>query len=334
MQGPLVSVILPTYNRAALLPRAVESVLSQDYSNLELIIIDDGSTDNTPEIVSSIADPRVRCIRLEQNRGIGAARNEGVHHALGEFTAFIDSDDIWLPGKLTRQVGILLKYPHIGLLFCDFVNSNYVTGVRDRGFYQNAAGLAMLDKKRLDQNVFEICSHLPEAMLCNSVIGTASIVMLRTSIFARIGNFDKSLSGPEDFEFWWRAALNGVRFAYMTEPLVERNKDEKSITSNVLNFSARKLQALDLCTATAIQNGRTDLLPHLRAARHRVWRSLVFEHARCGERHEAWRAFRRSLSYGNSLQAWAYVALSLLGAGGFQRLKQARHLLAQARGVS
>ncbi|NJN86713.1 MAG: glycosyltransferase family 2 protein [Leptolyngbyaceae cyanobacterium SL_7_1] len=99
----IVSVIIPTYNRADLLSRAIDSVLNQTLTNLELIIVDDGSTDNTAEVVNSFNDSRIRYIPLGKNCGGGYARNHGIHLATGEFIAFLDSDDVWLPEKLASK---------------------------------------------------------------------------------------------------------------------------------------------------------------------------------------------------------------------------------------
>lgn len=102
--SPLVSVILPTRNRAQLLPRAIRSVLGQTYSSLELIIVDDASSDATPQTLQSVKDPRVRCVRNEINRGPGGARNTGIQEAKGELISFLDDDDEYAPDKLRRQV--------------------------------------------------------------------------------------------------------------------------------------------------------------------------------------------------------------------------------------
>ena len=100
----LVTVVLPTYNRARTLPRAIASVLNQDYRNLELLVVDDASSDDTAAVVAAIADPRIRYIRLPKNGGASHARNAGLAEAKGAFIAFQDSDDEWLAGKLTKQV--------------------------------------------------------------------------------------------------------------------------------------------------------------------------------------------------------------------------------------
>ena len=107
--NPLVSVIIPTYNREWSLNRAIDSVLAQDYKNFELIVVDDGSTDATPELLSTYGDAIVM-IRQE-NSGVSAARNRGVKEAAGELISFLDSDDYWLPKKLTTQVDFFLSHP-------------------------------------------------------------------------------------------------------------------------------------------------------------------------------------------------------------------------------
>ena len=114
MQGPLapssspqVSVVIPTYNRASVLGRAITSVLNQTFHDLECIIVDDGSTDQTTQVVAGFEDPRLRLLRLPVNRGVGHARNVGIQSARGELIAFLDSDDEWLSQKLERQAACL-----------------------------------------------------------------------------------------------------------------------------------------------------------------------------------------------------------------------------------
>src|SRR2546426_2534703 len=114
-----VSVIVRTYNRAYAIRDALESALKQSYHDFELIVVDDGSTDHTSEVVQSFCDERIRLVRHERNRGVAAACNSGISAARGEFVAFLDSDDIWKPSKLERQVDFLLRYAGIDAVFCD-----------------------------------------------------------------------------------------------------------------------------------------------------------------------------------------------------------------------
>src|SRR5690349_3602213 len=108
---PKVSVIIPTYNRAQFIARAVDSVLEQTYKDFEIIVIDDGSSDNTQEILKAY-EGKIRYV-YQQNKGISAARNRGIQEAKGEYIAFLDSDDVWKPEKLSVQVAILDVNPHV-----------------------------------------------------------------------------------------------------------------------------------------------------------------------------------------------------------------------------
>src|SRR4030042_5052103 len=107
---PTVSIIIPTYNRAHLVMRAINSVLDQSFQDFEIIIVDDASRDNTEKMVSGIRDKRIFYIRHEKNRGGSAARNTGIKQARGEYIAFLDSDDEWLPEKLEKQLKVLEQY--------------------------------------------------------------------------------------------------------------------------------------------------------------------------------------------------------------------------------
>jgi glycosyltransferase involved in cell wall biosynthesis len=109
-RSPLISVVLPTYNRASMLAVAVQSVLAQTFADLELIVVDDGSTDETPGVLEAIADPRLVRLRSDQQRGAAVSRNAGIGAARGEFLAFQDSDDEWLPGKLERQLSVFADH--------------------------------------------------------------------------------------------------------------------------------------------------------------------------------------------------------------------------------
>ena len=116
---PAVSVVLPTYNRASTLRRAVDSVLCQDFGDFELIVVDDGSRDQTASILSDIDDARLRVIRLPENRGQAHARNVGLDAASADLAAFQDSDDVWHPNKLSRQVAAIRAIPDASVVYSD-----------------------------------------------------------------------------------------------------------------------------------------------------------------------------------------------------------------------
>lgn len=116
-QSPLVSIIIPTYNRAALIGETIESVRQQTCTSWELIVVDDGSTDNTPDLMQQLNDPRITYYRIEHSGGFGVVRNHGISKARGEFIAFLDSDDLWHPRKLSAQLSCLETEPGTAFVF-------------------------------------------------------------------------------------------------------------------------------------------------------------------------------------------------------------------------
>ena len=128
--NPKVSVVIPTHNRAVLLHRAVESVLVQTYTDFEVIIVDDCSSDNTQEVIREFSDPRVYPIRHDINKGVAAARNTGIAHARGEYVAFLDDDDECTPDRLADQVRVLDSNPDVGMVYGWTEEINDATGTR------------------------------------------------------------------------------------------------------------------------------------------------------------------------------------------------------------
>lgn len=186
---PLVSVVIPTHNRADLLPQAIDSVLSQDYPHVEIIVVDDGSTDDTAQIMQCYKPP-VRYIQ-QANQGAAAARNRGIREASGEFIAFLDSDDWFLPGKLSLQAHYLLEHPQIGLVYSAY---------------------DVIDENRdLRWHVMPDLITGPHAyldLLWRCMVGpiTMPTVMLRRAIFDHITPFDETMRLAEDLDLWCRIA--------------------------------------------------------------------------------------------------------------------------------
>jgi GT2 family glycosyltransferase len=311
--APFVSVITPTYNRAHVLLRAVQSVLEQDFVDFELLVIDDGSTDDTARLLADLEDPRVNYSRFEINRGIGAARYEGVARARGTLVAFLDSDDCWKPGKLTKVVAAFAQHPQVDLVFSDFEDINYISNTREKGLVNAEVALRRLHISPLAEGWWAIQAGVPEGLMRLNFVGPSSVVVMRHSVFERVGNFREDLSGPEDLEMWWRAAVLGARFAYTTDVLVERHKDRGSITAQKRVFATRRLKALDACEETARRASRLDLLTHVDSARCHTWCDLIEVSAREANRGEAWKAFRSSVPYGLSLEALRNLAIALAG---------------------
>ncbi|WP_324667972.1 glycosyltransferase family 2 protein [Geochorda subterranea] len=213
---PLVSVIIPTYNNAHVLPRAIRSVLAQTYSNWELIVVDDGSSDNTAEVMGQFEDPRIRYIRHDNpGMGPGAARNTGLRLAQGDYVAFLDSDDEWLPEKLEAQLGVFKRASErVGVVYCGVLRVYDGTGFR-RTHIPRVRGMALQDALALEVGC------------------TPSTTMVRRAYLSQVGLFDESLMTGEDLDMWLRLAR--VCYFDFTEHVlvIKHEMDKESSRSRV-----------------------------------------------------------------------------------------------------
>lgn len=311
---PRVSVLIPTYNRAQFIPRAIESVLSQDFDDLELIVVDDGSTDNTADVILEIAarDPRVCYRKLPRNRGVGFARETGLRQARGSYIAWIDSDDCWLPGKLNSQISVMDLHPEIDILFGDFWNDNHLKSARDRFFAQSSTAISLLHSRSIDDNLFIVERGMKRALLADSIVHLQT-VLFKTSLLDRTGGFDMALRSAEDLEFFFRAGLHHAVFAFLDHPLAERHKYQDSITADGLFSWNEKLRALTRCEHWAGRAGRHDLLPFVRKAKQRAIRNLVWGYGMRGERLRVVGMARANFQAGFSLYTFGHVCLAMLG---------------------
>lgn len=200
MCKPLVSIIIPTYNRLHTLPRAIASVLAQSYTNIEVIVVDDGSTDGTDKYMEAVVDTRVKYVRLKENRGPAGARNHGVEIAKGEYVAFQDSDDEWIVDKLEKQMELLLKNPDtMQMVYCAM-----------QGMYEDGSRGEILPSIKIPMD--EKSGEIFEYLLQTCMIGTVAMVVSKKS-FQDIGGFCEVLKSLEDYEFSLRfAKKNGIGF--------------------------------------------------------------------------------------------------------------------------
>lgn len=205
MPRPLVSVVIPTYNRAGCVCDAIDSVLAQSYSDLEIIVVDDGSTDETRQLLVRYGD-KIRYF-YQENAGVSSARNRGIKEALGEWIAFLDSDDEWVPEKLKKQLQCLDRYPDACGVVCD---SEIFAGEAVKSLFD----LRGLSSKR-DPSWLE---NRPLALLLDVQFFTPSWVFSRNAI-SSAGWFDESISLYEDIDFSARVALEGS-WCVVNEPLV------------------------------------------------------------------------------------------------------------------
>ena len=198
---PRVSVIMPAFNTAAYIAESIDSVLEQDYPNLELIVVDDGSTDGTVEIVRSYGDRLT--LLTQQNQGAAVARNAGIAAATGEYIAFIDSDDVWLPGKVTAQVLYMQQHPEIG-----FTHTRFLSWKPDaNGAFPPPAEMAkpQMPVREAPGVVAEGSGWVYNQLLMKSLSHTIT-VMMRRQLVDEVGDFDPQLKRGQDYDYWIRAS--------------------------------------------------------------------------------------------------------------------------------
>jgi glycosyltransferase involved in cell wall biosynthesis len=218
-----VSVIIPTYNRAAWVMEAAASVLAQTYRDFELLVVDDGSTDGTLVALATFGG-EIKVRRREERRGVSAARNLGARAAAGEWLAFLDSDDLWLPDKLARQVEYLKANPD--LVICQTGETWIRNGVR-----VNPPEAC----RKMEGDIF-----LPSLSRC---LVSPSAVMLHRRLFEEMGGFDEELPAAEDYDLWLRIAWRHP-VGLVPEPLVVKRGGHADQLSRQWGLDRWRIQAL------------------------------------------------------------------------------------------
>ena len=218
----LVSVIIPTHNRSSCIEDSVRSVLNQTYQNIEVIVVDDGSTDQTTDIVGGINDSRLRYIKLEENKGANHARNVGIRNAVGNYIAFNDSDDLWLPEKLEKQMKLMLleDSEQLGCVYCVVTK------------YQNGESVAISpDMENIGENAI---GSLRYYMLGHLFISTQSL-LIKKSVLEEVGGFQEELKRLQDWELLLRIS-GKYKFTLVQEKLVDAYVREDCISNNDTNI--------------------------------------------------------------------------------------------------
>lgn len=200
---PSVTVVMPAYNAAAYVGGAVESVLGQTYADWQLVVVDDGSTDETREIVRSYDEPRLHLMAIEHSGLPAVVRNCGVAESESPFVAFLDADDVWRPHKLSRQLELIASRPEVGLVHTGF----------------EVLSEGVLESFARSSGPAAAASQFERLALGNYIANSS--VLLRRELLSRHGSFDEDprLRGVEDYELWIRLSLD-TTFGYVDEPLL------------------------------------------------------------------------------------------------------------------
>lgn len=239
-----VSIILPTYNRAYCIQRAVDSVRCQTWPEWELIVVDDGSSDGTEEIIAGYAAPddRIHYHRQPNNRGVSAARNEGIRQARYEYIAFQDSDDVWHADKLEKQMRVFTENPGIGLVYCA------MQGTGQDGSVIRIPDAAM-DERLLRGNLYGL-------LLQGNVIDAPTAV-IRKSCVEKCGGFDETLSCLEDWELFLRIA-GKYEIGYVDESLVDSDIHNEGVSSRVGGYFEARCRMIAMHRKALLEYGLFD----------------------------------------------------------------------------
>ncbi len=226
----LVSVILPVFNGSKFINTAIDSVVSQTYQNFEIIAVDDGSSDNSFEILSQRCDSRIRIFR-KANGGVAHTRNYAIQRSKGEFIAFLDQDEEWFCNKLEKQIDFINAQPDYPIVYTDAISiclNNSRQPLRWSELYKPTSGFIFSDLYRTDNFIL------------------LSSVFLKKSLIDEVGFLciDKAFRGVDDFEFWLRISQNH-KFGYIPEVLVKR-------TVHADNFSYKSKKSLSLMIENAL----------------------------------------------------------------------------------
>jgi glycosyltransferase involved in cell wall biosynthesis len=299
---PSVSVIIPTYRRAAFLRRAIESALSQTYAAVEVIVVEDGSHD-ARDVVSSFGG-RVAYV-WQENQGAAVARNTGVAAAHGSWIAFLDDDDFWVPEKLERQLELVREFPTIG-----FVHANYF-------WFRNGRG-----EPRPEQRVQSIPSGwvTQELVLNRFSIGT-STVLIRTDLFRRVGGFNPAYRVVQDYDLWVRLS-QVAQFGYLATPLAYYEADTEEDLATLCRKSLTNLMILQAFVEANRELCRAWPQPLLRRRFYRVHIICARRYFAANEIETARRHFFKAWAWSPSqVSCLAYGLACLTGRGGVRTLR-------------
>jgi glycosyltransferase involved in cell wall biosynthesis len=341
----MVSVIIPTYNRAKQCKKAVKSVLHQTHNNVEVIVVDDGSEDNTKENLRNL-DNRVKYV-WQNNSGVVSARNTGLSVYKGGYVAFLDSDDEWLPWKLEAQLSVLHAFPQAGMVWTDMnaVDENGKT-IKESYLKTMYSGYTYFDQKQnfqIQQMLSEVWEKCPEiyfsrkcysgnifsSMFMGNLVHTSS-VLLRRERQKKVGLFDIELiKSGEDYDYHFRTCREGD-VAYMDVPSIRYQiggRDQLTSDEHMIWVARNNLKTVNKMLKIAKKEiSLSHSMIKARLAESYAWLGLMeFNQARLKS---AWPNLARSLTF-RPLQPKiaAYLALSLFPLGKADKLKRAMDVI-------
>ncbi len=310
----LVSVIIPAYNIAEYLSESIDSVLNQTYQHFEVIIVDDGSTDNTADVVNKYVKSQANVKYIHQeNKGPGAARNKGIKEAKGEYIAFLDADDIWFPEKVLLQMELFLKLPSISLVHSDFIYF-------DRQGTEQQSEFSERIKKHFSGDVFY--------QLFKKNFFMTPTVVIKQEALKDIGLFDEQLCMSEDYDLWLRISKSH-KIGYVNTPLAKICKHNDSMTKENIEKTYLWVNRVIDKTIKSFPEIEKKLrlnLPYRMAKTHFEIGYSLFNQDKLKK---AKKEFETSLRHKFMLKPFVYYILSFLGVSSISVLKNFKRKLCE-----
>jgi len=287
---PTVSVIIPAYNAARFLAETLRSALGQTLGDIEVIVVDDGSKDDTAEVARSF--PAVRYVH-QKNAGVSAARNTGAAHATGEFLAFLDSDDLWHPDKLRQQVEALRQHPQ-----SVFSRTEALSDPTRQAEVQQG--------KHADGAPHELIPDFHSSFLVPYL--TTSTVMVRRTAFEEAKGFGTTLRIAEDVAFYLRVLVRHPLVVKMTQPLVYKRPVAGSLGDDSVAGYHQLLKVYDRFLSSHPQARPVIGEQRIEQAYHKLYLDLARSHLWVGENRQAWQAAWQARRHGPASASWPLMA--------------------------
>ena len=330
---PLISVVIPTYNSAQYLPATLRSVLAQTLGDLEIIVVDDGSTDETEAVIQGLQSDKIRYIKQPNSGGPSRPRNVGIRAARGKYISIFDSDDLMLPNKLSESVAFLEDHPELGFVFTNFVVCNNEEEDFAGTFLDTYAGFWNLPKTVIGTTRSIIRGRAAyENLFSENYIGTSGVVVPK-QVFMTVGEFDETLAGPEDRDMWFRIAKSyDVGFLDMVGHRYRRHHN--GITGRGPKVLApQRIRVFKKQMAAGLPS---TLAKRAQSSVAQEFFRIGYWHQCCGDLREARKQYLLSFGAMKSWRALRGIFISFLGVrcvGRLRELKSATRRLRPPRSV-
>jgi glycosyltransferase involved in cell wall biosynthesis len=290
-----VSIVVPTYNRAYIIREALESILMQSFPDFEAVVVDDGSTDSTHEVIGGLEDDRIHYLRHERNRGCSAAYNTGMRAAAGEVIAFLDSDDVWKPGYLERQIEFLSRHPEVGVVFTD---TEVVGGAEPIASLSGCMPrLQSLLASRAKTKEYVFSAREMYLCLLEEVPIKPSATVVRREILHRVGMFDEAWPSGTDWDLFLRLSRVG-HFGYIDRVLATQRRTGDETHQMFLEQDKLFLLGVFLKEKATLVDDR-EALRGINRGICGLYNSLAWYYLQSGHHKEAlstyWRGFKETL---------------------------------------